>query len=456
LGRIFNSSTMKANLTFLFMLGCLMLTSSQALIAQSKIIGISESGPLGSDYSGGLVWECSANGAEFKPIKKFDDLAIGRAPSIVFQGSDGHIYGVLKEGGPNGLGAVFRMNPDGTDFQHILPKSMYQLFEGSDGYLYGIRDAIYRLKNDGSQFWKISNNNGGNTDLVEASDGKLYFGGKSYLQVHAINKDGSDAEILSVPYAGGNDGGIRRWRIFAPSIDRLYVYRDYFTIISPTDPTSPYHFHHYVMTLDGQIIKSKASSEFFSYDYTAPVSEVIGIDHHLYRMNGREDTENIEYTHLPDFGCEGSTIGRTIRYTDIFGIFYGESSQNNQWDLFSWKPADSSCTIIRHWDESMGYSGKPQYQRIVTSGTSSIYQNISLGIFPNPNPGTFSVELPEPAQSCMNFRITDLAGRLVQEQAIEYGSKQQTVQAGLLPNGLYFLQVVADGKVLAVEKFVKQ
>jgi len=31
-----------------------------------------------------------------------------------------------------------------------------------------------------------------------------------------------------------------------------------------------------------------------------------------------------------------------------------------------------------------------------------------------------------------------------------------TVQAGLLPNGLYFLQVVADGKVLVVKKFVKQ
>ena len=80
----------------------------------------------------------------------------------------------------------------------------------------------------------------------------------------------------------------------------------------------------------------------------------------------------------------------------------------------------------------------------------------SLRIFPNPNTGTFTVELPEAAKSGMRFSITDLAGRLVQEQATEQGGKQQTVQAGLLPNGLYFLQVVAEGKVLAVEKFVKQ
>ncbi len=79
-----------------------------------------------------------------------------------------------------------------------------------------------------------------------------------------------------------------------------------------------------------------------------------------------------------------------------------------------------------------------------------------LRIFPNPNPGIFTVELPEPAKLGITFRITDLAGRLVQEQKTEPGSVQQIVRAGVLPAGLYFLQVVSEGKVLAVEKFVKQ
>ncbi|MBK6993653.1 MAG: VCBS repeat-containing protein [Lewinellaceae bacterium] len=77
-------------------------------------------------------------------------------------------------------------------------------------------------------------------------------------------------------------------------------------------------------------------------------------------------------------------------------------------------------------------------------------------IFPNPNSGTFTVELPEPAKPGTFFRITDLAGRLAQEQKIELGNAHQTIRAEALPNGLYFLQVVLDDKVLAVDKFVKQ
>ena len=90
-------------------------------------------------------------------------------------------------------------------------------------------------------------------------------------------------------------------------------------------------------------------------------------------------------------------------------------------------------------------------------GTSEAGKNLfPIRILPNPNPGTFTVEMSEAATPGIKFRILDLTGRLVQEQKTEPGSAQQTVRAGELPSGLYFLQVVSDGKVLAVEKFVKQ
>jgi hypothetical protein len=56
----------------------------------------------------------------------------------------------------------------------------------------------------------------------------------------------------------------------------------------------------------------------------------------------------------------------------------------------------------------------------------------------------------------MRFRILDLTGRLVQEQKAAPGITQQTIQAGELPAGLYFLQIVYEGKLLATQKFVKQ
>ncbi|MBK6931519.1 MAG: T9SS type A sorting domain-containing protein [Saprospirales bacterium] len=77
-------------------------------------------------------------------------------------------------------------------------------------------------------------------------------------------------------------------------------------------------------------------------------------------------------------------------------------------------------------------------------------------IFPNPNFGSFTVELPQAAGAGTQFRVIDLAGRLVSEQSAQTGTARQTVEAGALPAGLYFLQVVSEGKILATEKFVKQ
>jgi len=77
-------------------------------------------------------------------------------------------------------------------------------------------------------------------------------------------------------------------------------------------------------------------------------------------------------------------------------------------------------------------------------------------IFPNPNLGIFTVELPTPATSNMSFRVTDLTGKLMLEKQTKIGTQIQTVEAANLPDGFYFLQVVSEGKIIAVEKFVKQ
>ncbi len=88
--------------------------------------------------------------------------------------------------------------------------------------------------------------------------------------------------------------------------------------------------------------------------------------------------------------------------------------------------------------------------------TKEVSKNNLIRLFPNPNTGAFTVELPEPATPDLRFRVIDLTGRITHEQAAQSGHTQQTIQSSHLPAGLYFLQVLSDGKVLATEKFVKE
>ncbi|MFN8304316.1 MAG: FG-GAP-like repeat-containing protein [Saprospiraceae bacterium] len=80
---------------------------------------------------------------------------------------------------------------------------------------------------------------------------------------------------------------------------------------------------------------------------------------------------------------------------------------------------------------------------------------VRLVIMPNPNDGTFAAGWSEPAVPGTVFRIVDLTGRRAMERDVEANEQRQNIEASQLPPGLYFLQVVAGGEVLAAEKFVK-
>jgi hypothetical protein len=90
----------------------------------------------------------------------------------------------------------------------------------------------------------------------------------------------------------------------------------------------------------------------------------------------------------------------------------------------------------------------------MVSSTLQISNKTEIRVVPNPNNGSFSIELPfvYPAQSLL--RIIDLRGRLILEKEVINGSKQENIEAVSLPKGLYFIQIIAQSKNIAVEKFV--
>jgi hypothetical protein len=80
----------------------------------------------------------------------------------------------------------------------------------------------------------------------------------------------------------------------------------------------------------------------------------------------------------------------------------------------------------------------------------------NLRIYPNPGSGNFTIEMPQVSATEMKFRIIDLTGRNVFETQTIPGNQIQNIDASSLASGFYFLQVVSKGKVLAVEKLMKE
>lgn len=98
------------------------------------------------------------------------------------------------------------------------------------------------------------------------------------------------------------------------------------------------------------------------------------------------------------------------------------------------------------------------FEKIGTLGlvnVEDLWQSRAMRLYPNPNTGHFTLELPAPAPSGTTIRITDPTGRLAFEAAAKVGSERQQVQAGALPAGLYFVQVLQEGRVVGILRFVK-
>jgi uncharacterized repeat protein (TIGR03803 family) len=115
----------------------------------------------------------------------------------VIQASDGTLYGTTVHGGASDLGAIFQMAPDGSDYAVLHSftggatdgaNPQYGVIQASDGTLYGTTlqggvsglGTVFRMAPDGSDYAVLHSFTGGATDgaspsgLIQALDGVLY------------------------------------------------------------------------------------------------------------------------------------------------------------------------------------------------------------------------------------------------------------------------------------------
>src|SRR5258705_510604 len=131
----------------------------------------------------------------FERIHSFGSPGSGAYPIAgLVKGTDGALYGTAQQGGLNGVGTVFKLNPDGSGFAVLLSfdysSGAYPyggLVQGTDGALYGTTyyggtssyGTAFKLNTDGSGFTVLQNFDNSTTGaypfagLVQGTDGAL-------------------------------------------------------------------------------------------------------------------------------------------------------------------------------------------------------------------------------------------------------------------------------------------
>jgi uncharacterized repeat protein (TIGR03803 family) len=193
----------------------------------------------------GTIFRLNKDGGGYAVVHNFNSVPNdGSWPNVLKQGSDLMLYGTTEHGGTAGLGAVIRLNEDGTSYAVIksLPSSPADgsypragLLEGADGWLYCTaysggrysRGTLFRLHKDGGGyatlrtflFWP-SDGTTPRTALMEGSDGALYGttdpdGAAGISTVFRLRKDGTDYSMLATfsntpngPLWEGSDGAL--------------------------------------------------------------------------------------------------------------------------------------------------------------------------------------------------------------------------------------------------------
>ncbi len=207
--------------------------SISLLHAQGKLLGVTYGG---GENGVGAIFRINADGTNFELIHSFDVISNqgGINPTGGFtKGSDGKLYGLTINGGEYGGGTLYHMNTDGTGIETIYNFSTstgsspgYRVIEGSDGNLYGVNFAggdfgvggIFSISKDGSNYKVLKHFTDVTNDewlpagsLLEASDGRLYGTIINTCQpcgglVFSINKDGTDYQYLH--FFGNSPGDI--------------------------------------------------------------------------------------------------------------------------------------------------------------------------------------------------------------------------------------------------------
>jgi uncharacterized repeat protein (TIGR03803 family) len=187
--------------------------------------------PFGGSNGFGTIFRIGRDGKDLSILKQLSFTNSGATPYAgLIEGKDGFLYGTTFSGGARGFGTLFKVSKDGLDYSLLksfgtsfgdgtYPKA--GLVESFNGFLYGTTTqggnfglgTVFRVSRDGSNYAVIRHFQGGKNDgdtpnsaLVEGPNlegflyGTTYSGGSNEVgTVYRINTNGSIFKVLLSP-----------------------------------------------------------------------------------------------------------------------------------------------------------------------------------------------------------------------------------------------------------------
>ena len=322
-----------------------------------------------------LLCQINSSYAQFTKLMDFEGVTSGANPegTLFFDGT--YLYGMAKNGGANYKGVIYKIKPDGTGYEKIYD------FLGSvnggnptatlisDGtYLYGLTSyggtsnfgVVFKIKPDGTNYEKILDFNGDANGQYPLASlffyenylyGTTYSGGANGMGVmFKIKPDGTGHEIM-LHFDGVTNGSYPRREFIT---DGTYLY-------GITNSGGIYDY--------GTIFKIKPDGTDFQkiLDFKAgetgryPIASLTLDGDYLYCSTTSSSTtdfgsivklkkDGTEVQNILNYQTQHRPYSSLVRYGDYFYSMTNEAGANNLGTIYRIKPDGSNFEILFDFD----------------------------------------------------------------------------------------------------------
>ncbi|HEY5912250.1 MAG TPA: choice-of-anchor tandem repeat GloVer-containing protein [Verrucomicrobiae bacterium] len=191
---------------------------------------------FGGATGNGTVFKLNRDGSGVLVVKGFSTGTDARLPvGTLLLANNGMLYGACSSGGVSNLGAIFRLNQDGSSYSILKSFTgdngdgatpVAGLVQTTNGAFYGTTYAggtsnlgtVFTISRDGLDYSVLRSFTGGATDganprasLIQGIDGVLYGttmrgGSQNQGTIFKLNSDGSGYQVIKSFGGGANDG----------------------------------------------------------------------------------------------------------------------------------------------------------------------------------------------------------------------------------------------------------